>query len=90
MNQITADDYSYALEANDDLQELLRGGRRLVIKGHRHRHAIWRVGDLTLVDAGALLNPDAPCAVAVDASARTLAPLRVSPAGVTADAAQTF
>jgi hypothetical protein len=82
MNQITADDYSYALEANDDLQELLRG--------HRHRHAIWRVGDLTLVDAGALLNPDAPCAVAVDASARTLAPLRVSPAGVTADAAQTF
>ncbi len=75
-----------ALPPSADLQELLRGGRRLVIKGHRHRHAIWRVGDLTLVDAGALLHPDAPCAVVVDASARTLAPLRVCPT----DPAQPF
>jgi len=89
-NSITADDYGYALEANDDLQELLRTGRRLVLKGHRHRPAIWRLGHLTLVDAGSLLNPDAPCAVVVDGLAGTLTPLRVSEAGVTGDAAQPF
>jgi predicted phosphodiesterase len=60
MNGITADDYGYSLEANDELQALLRGGPRLVINGHRHRHAVWRVGGLTLVDAGALLDRSAP------------------------------
>jgi predicted phosphodiesterase len=90
MNNITVDDYGYSLEANDELQALLRRGSRLVIKGHRHRPAIWRVGNLTLVDAGTLLTPDAPCALVIDAAARTLTPLRVSEAGVAADPAQPF
>jgi predicted phosphodiesterase len=90
MNNITADDYGYSLEANDELQALLRRGPLLVVKGHRHRHAIWRLGDLTLVDAGTLLSPEAPCAVVIDASARTIAPLRVSEAGVAANPAQPF
>jgi predicted phosphodiesterase len=90
MNAITGDDYGYSLEANDELQTLLRAGPRLVLKGHRHRHAIWRVGGLTLVDAGTLLSPDAPCAMVVDATARTLTPLRVSSAGVVAVPSQPF
>lgn len=90
MNNITADDYGYSLEANDELQALLRRGPLLVVKGHRHRHAIWRLGDLTLVDAGTLLSPEAPCAVVIDALARTIVPLRVSEAGVAADPAQPF
>ena len=90
MNTITADDYGYSLEANDELQALLHGGPRLVLKGHRHRHAVWRVGGLTLVDAGALLHPDAPCAVVVDAAARTIAPLRLTAAGVVPEPAQPF
>jgi len=90
MNNITADDYGYSLEANDELQALLRRGPLLVVKGHRHRHAIWRLGDLTLVDAGTVLSPEAPCAVVIDASARTIAPLRVSEAGVAANPAQPF
>ena len=90
LNNITADDYGYSLEANDELHALLRRGPLLVVKGHRHRHAIWRLGDLTLVDAGTLLSPEAPCAVVIDASARTIAPLRVSEAGVAADPAQPF
>jgi predicted phosphodiesterase len=90
MNTITADDYGYSLEANDELQALLRCGPRLVLKGHRHRHAVWRVGGLTLVDAGALLHPDAPCAVVVDAAACTIAPLRLTAAGVVPEPAQPF
>ena len=88
MNNLSADDYGYALEANDELQALLRRGPRLVLKGHRHRPAIWRLGDLTLVDAGTLLDPTAACAVVVDASARTITPLRVSATRVAADPAQ--
>ncbi len=88
MNAITAADYGYALEANDDLQALLGAGRAgLVLKGHRHRHAIWRIGEMTLVDAGSLTEPAAPCAVVVGVGARTITPLRVSAAGVSADPA---
>jgi predicted phosphodiesterase len=90
MNTITADDDGYSLEANDELQALRRRGPLLVVKGHRHRHAIWRLGDLTLVDAGTLLSPDAPCALVIDAPARTLAALRVSESGVLAEPAHPF
>jgi predicted phosphodiesterase len=90
MNNLCADDYGYALEANDELQALLRRGPRLVLKGHRHRPAIWRLGDLTLVDAGTLLADDAPCAVIVDALRRTITPLRVTATGVVPDPAQPF
>ena len=90
MNNLSADDYGYSLEANDELQALLSRGPRLVVKGHRHRPAIWRLGDLTLVDAGTLVTPDAPCAIVIDAPPRTLTPLRVSATGVVADPAQPF
>jgi predicted phosphodiesterase len=91
MNGITADDYGYALEANDELQALLSpGGPGLVVKGHRHRHAVWRIGRMTLVDAGSLLEPSAPCAAVVDAAARTITPLRLSGPGVVADPPRAF
>ncbi len=92
MNGITADDYGYALEANDELQELLRRRRfRLVLKGHRHRPAIWRIGDMTLADVGALTDPAAPCAVLVDARAGTITPLALTADGaVTALASQPY
>jgi hypothetical protein len=61
-----------------------------VLKGHRHRPAIWRLGDLTLVDARTLLSPKAPCAVVVDAAERTLAPVRILGSSVTTDSAQPF
>jgi hypothetical protein len=70
---------SRRLEANDDLQALLRGGTtRLVLKGHRHRHAIWRIGGMTPVDAGPTSSPSAPCAVVVDVDAATITPLQVA------------
>jgi predicted phosphodiesterase len=79
MNTITADDYGYALEVNDELQQLLRAGRpRLILKGHRHRRAIWRIGDITLVDAGTLLDGAAACGVIVDAEAHAITPLSLN------------
>jgi predicted phosphodiesterase len=78
MNKITADDYGYALEVNDELQALLRRGRsRVVVKGHRHRPAVWEIGPLTLVDAGSLLDDCETCAVIVDGAAGTITPLGI-------------
>jgi predicted phosphodiesterase len=67
MNGISDDDYGYALDAYADLQQLLSiSGRRIVIKGHRHRPAVWRVGSLTLIDAGSLLNECSSCGAIID------------------------
>jgi predicted phosphodiesterase len=76
MNGISDDDYGYALEANLDLQQLLSiSGRRIVIKGHRHRPAVWRVGPLTLVDAGSLLDKCSSCGAIIDLSTGTVSML---------------
>jgi predicted phosphodiesterase len=83
MNKITADGYGYALEVNDELQSLLRDHRpRVVVKGHRHRPAIWTVGRLTLVDTGSLLEESETCAVIVDANERAVTPIAVGRDGV--------
>jgi predicted phosphodiesterase len=91
MNAITSEDYGYALEANDDLQALVRARRvRLVLKGHRHRQAVWRIGDMTLVDTGTLIEPAAPCAVVVETATRTITPLSVTAAGISTAAPHRF
>jgi predicted phosphodiesterase len=80
MNTITADDYGYALDANDDLQALLgRGVRQIVLKGHRHRAAVWNVGALTLVDAGSLVpyNGQEVCGYIIDLAAGVATALRL-------------
>jgi hypothetical protein len=57
MNGISAADYGYALESNDNLQKLIsRGESLLVIKWHRHHPAVRGIGQLTLLDAGSLLD----------------------------------
>jgi predicted phosphodiesterase len=78
MNSITADDYGYALETNDQLQTLLDAGeRRIVIKGHRHRPAIWKLKELTPIDAGSLLAYNPTCGVIIDIAAGTVTPIAV-------------
>ena len=56
--------------------------RRVVVKGHRHRAAIWNAGPLTIVDAGSLLEECETCGVIVDGDAGTITPLRIGPDGV--------
>src|SRR5262249_40442706 len=84
MNGIREDDLGYALEVNDDLVELRGGGRRIVVKGHRHQPAIWHVGQLTLIDAGTLLDEHTfRCGVVLDLSAMRAVPLSLDDAGLT-------
>jgi predicted phosphodiesterase len=76
MNGISASDFGYALDVNDDLVELRDGGRRIVVKGHRHHPSIWRVAPLTLIDAGTLCEEHTDgCGVVVDLAAMTAMPL---------------
>jgi predicted phosphodiesterase len=83
MNSITADDYGYAPEANDELQTLLGASeRRIVIKGHRHRPAVWRLNELTLIDAGSLLDYNPTSGVIIDIAAGTVTPIAVGNAKV--------
>jgi predicted phosphodiesterase len=78
MNSISADDYGYALEFNDELQTLLAAaGRRVVIKGHRHRPSVWQLKELTLIDAGSLLGYNLICGAIIDIPAGTVTPIAV-------------
>ena len=59
MAKVTPDDFGYALESNDELQDLLRGGRyRWVLNGHSHRRMVRQFGPLTIVNAGTLSRRD--------------------------------
>ena len=67
MSKIGPDDYGYGLEVDDDLHALLADGHpRLIVKGHSHRHAIWQLERLTLVDAGTLLPYSPTCGAVLD------------------------
>ncbi len=62
MNGVTAEDYGYGLENNDELQELLRLREyRYVICGHTHRRMVRDFGGLTVVNVGTLLRAHDPC-----------------------------
>jgi predicted phosphodiesterase len=73
MNQISADDFGYALEANRELQELLAERAPLVVvKGHRHRSAVWSIGALLLLDAGTLADPVNAVGAIIDLPEKTI------------------
>jgi predicted phosphodiesterase len=83
MNHASADDFGYALEANDGLMALRAEGRRIVVKGHRHRPSIWRVAPLTLIDAGTLCADHTDrCGVVLDLAAMTATPLALGDGAV--------
>jgi hypothetical protein len=67
MGYLGPDDYGYALEANDDLQRLIREKRyRYVISGHVHRKMVRAFGELTVINAGTLLRDHDPTFVLLD------------------------
>lgn len=67
MAKVGPDDFGYALETNDDLQNLLRAGYfRWVINGHSHRRMVKSFPGLTIVNAGTLASNHSPCFLEVD------------------------
>jgi predicted phosphodiesterase len=60
-------DEGYALQANEDLQELVRERRyALVVGGHTHRRMVRTFQGVTVINAGTLVPEHEPCFVAVD------------------------
>ena len=67
MCRLTDDDFGYALETNDPLQELLAGEQyRFVVNGHTHRRMVRCFGRLTIINAGTLFRENKPCFAVID------------------------
>jgi predicted phosphodiesterase len=67
MAKVTPDDFGYALESNDDLQNLLRSGAyRWILNGHSHRRMVRSFGTVTIINAGTLTRHHEPCFLELD------------------------
>jgi predicted phosphodiesterase len=67
MCRLSDDDFGYALESNDPLQELLAGEEyRFVVNGHTHRRMVRRFRQLTVINAGTLFRENDPCFAVID------------------------
>ncbi|MBI3272573.1 MAG: metallophosphoesterase family protein [Planctomycetes bacterium] len=70
MARVQPDDTGYALEANDELQRLVRlPSIQVVVNGHTHRRMVRRLGRLLLINAGSLCRQDEPCVAILDLDA---------------------
>jgi len=67
------DSFGYELEANDELQALIRAPDvELVVCGHSHRRMVRRFESVTIVNAGTLARHREPCFCLVDLDARNV------------------
>jgi predicted phosphodiesterase len=67
MAKVGPHDFGYALDANDDLQDLLRGGvYRWILNGHSHQRMVRDIGGVTLINAGTLARHQEPCFLELD------------------------
>jgi predicted phosphodiesterase len=67
MARLGPDDYGYALDVNDELQELLRLAKyRYVVNGHTHRRMVRKFGPITVINAGTLKRDHQPCVLVLD------------------------
>ena len=72
MAKVNPDDDGYAIDSNDDLQNLLRGGGyRWILNGHSHRWMVRHFGGVTVINAGTLKRDHDPCFLELDFTART-------------------
>lgn len=79
---LTDDDFGYALETKDPLQELLASQQyRFVVNGHTHRRMVRHLGQLTVINAGTLFRESHPCFAIVDFAAGRVQFFEVAPAG---------
>jgi putative phosphoesterase len=70
MADLKPEDYGYAIEANMDLQDLIRSGRyRFIVNGHTHRRMVRNFGDLTVINVGTLQRYAGPGFARIDFAA---------------------
>ena len=67
LEKITSYDTDYSFRTNQRLQDVISGGKyRLMVNGHSHERLVLRVGELTIVNAGTLTDPEDPGFVLLD------------------------
>lgn len=80
MNRLRENDQGYALEANDELQELLATQEyRFVVNGHSHRRMVRDFGGVTVINVGTLFREHKPCFSVLDFDSGTVTFYDVSP-----------
>jgi predicted phosphodiesterase len=73
MRVLKPDDYGYALQVNDELQDLIRQSYfRYVICGHTHHRMVRHFGNLTIINAGTLHEGHEPCVSIADFADNTV------------------
>lgn len=71
MNRLTPDDFGYALECNEALQQLIADRRyRCVINGHTHRRMVRAFDSVTIINVGTLFRDHDPCVAIVNFESR--------------------
>ncbi len=67
MAQLNPYDEGYAIEANDDLQNLLNEHKyKFVIGGHTHKKMVRKFNDMFFINAGTLKQEKDPCFLTID------------------------
>jgi predicted phosphodiesterase len=67
MAKVAPDDFGYALESNDDLQNLLRNRHfRWVISGHSHHRMVRAFSGVSVINAGTLKRDHSPSFLEID------------------------
>jgi predicted phosphodiesterase len=67
MRRLTPDDYGYALEVNEELNELIQQRQfRFIVNGHTHRRMVRHFPGLMVINAGTLYRDHDPCVALVD------------------------
>lgn len=86
MAKLGPDDFGYALETNDDLQNLIRERTfRWVINGHSHRRMVRMLSGLCVINAGTLTRDQSPCFLELDFRQNTVTAFEFTAAGTLAE-----
>src|SRR5262249_24977353 len=82
MATVGPDDFGYALDAHDELQDLVGSDAYgWVLNGHSHRRMVRHFGGTTLINAGTLVRHREPCFLELDFEAASALVFLFDPVG---------
>jgi predicted phosphodiesterase len=66
MSKISEDDYGYAIDVNEELQDILGKRFKIMFNGHSHKRMVKIIRNLCIINAGTLKKEHNPCYSIVD------------------------